>query len=110
MVNINEVAVEVEKRVRNIFLKEPVKVMIYGSYATGTFDDESDLDIIVLVSESDEKIEKKRDLISEVIAEISFEYNIFVSVIVKNDKLFYERAGYVPFYMNVARTGVEVHG
>ena len=110
MINVKNIAGKVENKIQDIFPDKPVKVMIYGSYAAGTFDDDSDLDIIVLVSDSEETIEKKRERISDLIAEISSECDIFVSVIVKNDKSFYERASYVPFYMNVARTGVEIHG
>lgn len=110
MINAKSIAGEVGKRIQDIFQEKPVKVMIYGSYSTGTFDDDSDLDIIVLVSDSEETIEMKREMITDVIAEISSRYNIFVSVIIKNDKSFYDRATYVPFYMNVSRTGVEING
>lgn len=109
VINVYDIAKEVERKIRNIFPETITKMMIYGSYANGTFDDESDVDLIVLVNDTDDFIEKQRERISEIVAEISSANNIFVSVIIRNDRLFYERSTYVPFYMNVARDGVVIH-
>jgi uncharacterized protein len=110
MVDSISIASEVEKRLSVLFGNSLVKVIIYGSYAEGGYDEQSDIDILALVTENDEDIENKRDGITDIVAEVSTKYNIFVSIIVKNEKLFYERAEYVPFYMNVARQGIEIHG
>ncbi len=105
-----KIAGVVEKRMIEIFGSSFVKIMIYGSYSKGTSDNESDLDIIVLVTDDDRTIEIKRALITDAVSDISSAHDIFVSVIVRNDVLFYERAEYVPFYMEVARNGIEING
>ena len=110
MVDSISIASEVEKRLSILFGNSLVKVIIYGSYAEGGYDEQSDIDLLALVTENDDDIENKRDAITDIVAEVSSIYNIFVSIIVKNEKLFYERAEYVPFYMNVARHGIEIHG
>lgn len=104
------IAGEVEKRIRDIFKDALVKVLIYGSYVSGTSDPESDIDILVLVTDNDLFIEQKREAIIDIVTDISSLNNIFVSVMVRNASLFYERSAYVPFYMDIARHGVEIHG
>jgi uncharacterized protein len=110
MIDAIDIAKKVEVDLREVFGGSIVKVMLYGSYASGTQGADSDVDIIVLVSDDEKIIESKRARILDVAADMSSLYNVFVSVMVRNDRSFYERSKYVPFYMNVARHGIAVHG
>jgi len=105
-----EIAAEAEKRLAGIFGNKLVKVMLYGSYAQNQHDYASDIDILALVRENEENISTRRDEIADIVAELSSKYDIFVSIIVKDEDLFHKRAEYVPFYMNAKNKGVELHG
>lgn len=110
MIDPYKIAGEVEKRMIDIFGSSFVKIIIYGSYSKGNQDEESDLDIVVLVTENERDIEMKRAYVSDAASDISLASDVFVSVIVRNEAQFYERAEYVPFYMEVARNGIDLHG
>ena len=52
-----EILEEVTKRL--VATYHPEKIYLFGSYAWGTPDDESDLDLLVIVRESNEKSHKR---------------------------------------------------
>ncbi len=105
-----EIAAEAEKRLAGIFGNKLVKVMLYGSYAQNQHDYASDIDILALVLEYEKNISTSRDEIADIVAELSSKYDIFVSIIVKDENLFHKRAEYVPFYMNAKNKGINLHG
>jgi uncharacterized protein len=110
MINAMSIVKDVEKRLKELFGDRLVSIILYGSYAHGNPDDESDVDILALVSDQVEDIEKCREKITDIITEISSLNDVFVSIIIKNDVLFYERSTYVPFYMNVKSQGITLNG
>lgn len=52
-----EIIEEVKKRLVNVY--KPESIYLFGSYAWGHPDDESDLDLLVVVRASDEKSHKR---------------------------------------------------
>ncbi len=52
-----EIIEEVKKRLVGVY--DPEVIYLFGSYAWGNPDDESDLDLLVVVSTSDEKCHKR---------------------------------------------------
>ena len=52
-----EIIEEVKKRLVNVY--KPESIYLFGSYAWGHPDDESDLDLLVVVRTSDEKSHKR---------------------------------------------------
>jgi len=52
-----EIIAEVTKRLVNVY--HPEKIYLFGSYAWGTPDDDSDLDLLVVVRTSNEKSHKR---------------------------------------------------
>lgn len=109
MVDAFKIAEEAEKKLHKIFKDRLVKVILYGSYACGMPDSESDIDIMALVNEDDATIKKMDDYITDIVAELSYNNDVFVSIIVKNYHMFYERSSFVPFYQNVLSQGIEIN-
>jgi predicted nucleotidyltransferase len=58
---------EVIEEVKNRLVKayDPVAIYLFGSYAWGKPDEESDLDLLVVVEESDQKPHRRGDLGAE---------------------------------------------
>src|SRR3989344_6461819 len=46
-----------------ILEKKPVLVIVFGSYANGSYSNESDLDLLFVFNETDEEVEKKSEII-----------------------------------------------
>ena len=84
----------------------PVKsCWLYGSYARGDFDDESDVDILMSVSVPEEELRKYRHAVADINSKLSLKYDITVSITVKTEENFVKYSRFVPYYKNVLREG-----
>ena len=93
---------------KNIYGKHLQSVILYGSYARGDFNEESDIDIMILLNLSDEKIEEYRHQLSERTYEYYMRYNLDIKPIAKNRDHFMKWVDNYPFYANVNREGVKL--
>ena len=82
------------------------KVILYGSYARGDYDDASDIDIMVLahVTEAEEK--HVSAVLFELIYQLNWDYDTLISLSVRDSATFYRWLDDLPFYQNVIRDGV----
>ena len=85
-------------------------IILYGSYARGDNDAESDIDIMILVDLDSEEQREYRNFLVKEITDLSIDCGIVISVIDINYKDFYIRPSYVPFYKNVLSEGIELYG
>ena len=101
---IQEFIAEVNKSLGNRIRK----IILYGSYARGEYEENSDIDIMVLTDLSDEEIIKYRDKILDIAFDIEVDNNfdIMLSPLLKNIDKFNYWLEVLPFYMNVQREGV----
>ena len=86
------------------------RVILYGSYARGDFDSESDIDFFILADVPQEEASKRRGDIRKLLPGIDLEYEIVVSLHVTGSAIFKQYRNTLPFYMNVAREGVVLNG
>ena len=88
------------------------KIILYGSYARGDFNENSDIDIMILIDMEDKELENYYEKIVEIAYDIESEQNfkIHLSPIVKNIDKFNYWLDTVPFYMNVKKEGVLLNG
>jgi len=85
------------------------KVLLFGSYARGDYDEESDIDIMVLANIPQEDANDARRKIHDYTGDLGLEYDIVVSLIVTGSDTFYSWLNALPFYMNVIKEGVELY-
>lgn len=107
---INKVIEEFVKEVNKILGKRIKKIILYGSYARGDFNDSSDIDIMILTDLTDEEIIEYRSKVSDIAFDIEFEnnFNVMISPLVKNIDKFNYWLEALPFYMNVQKEGVVI--
>ena len=86
------------------------KAILYGSYARGDNDENSDIDIMLLTSLTDEEIEKVENNVFDLAFEFEMQYLVDISVVIKNEEQFNYWLGVLPFYNNVQREGVILNG
>ena len=86
------------------------KVILYGSYARGDYDKNSDVDIMILTDLNDKEIIKYRMKVRDIACDIELDNDIIISPLVRNIDRYNERINVVPFYMNIQKEGVVVHG
>ena len=95
--------------VQKIYGTHLKSVILYGSYARGDFTQESDVDIMVLVDLSEDKMDEYSDALAEVDYEYNVNYDIWMMPVVKNVEHFNRWVSAYPFYSNVQREGVVLY-
>lgn len=82
--------------------------LLYGSYARGDYDAESDIDIMVLADVPREELKKYKKPIMMLTSELGLEYNIVITVTLKDSETFNKYLGAVPFYDSVKKEGIPI--
>ncbi len=83
-------------------------VIMYGSYARGDYNYESDIDIAVLLNSSRIGMKKYTDALAELMVDLNLEYDVLVSFCCIPYEEFKEKKNVLPFYMNIEREGVNL--
>ena len=94
---------------KNILGDKLEKVILYGSYARGDFDSESDIDFFILANIPQEETGKWRGNIRKSLPLIDLEHDITVSLKVASSSVFHQYAETLPYYMNILREGVQLN-
>lgn len=110
MENIQDIIMKFSSKVKEVLGVNLSKIILYGSYARGEQRNNSDIDLMILTSLTDEEIEKVESTIYDLAFEFEMDYLIDISVIVKNEEHFQYWLGALPFYNNIAREGVVLNG
>jgi predicted nucleotidyltransferase len=101
---------ELQRKLQSLYGDYLRTIILYGSYARGDFDSDSDIDIMALLDLDTGEQEKFRKALAEVVTDLSLKYDILVSVIESNLHDFDKRALYVPFYKTVHQEGIKLYG
>ena len=105
---INDIMNKFAKDMKKIFGDGYRETIIYGSYARGDFEENSDIDVMILVSFSDEEICKYKDEVSDCAFEYFMTYGVDISPIIKNVEHFNKWVEDLPYYYNVREEGVNM--
>ena len=99
---------EFNKGVNEILGNRVKKVILYGSYARGDYNESSDIDIMILTDLMDEEIIKFRDKILDYTYDLEWgnNFNFMLSPLIKNIDKFNYWLEAMPFYMNIEKEGV----
>ena len=95
-------------KAKSVFGDSLIAVKLYGSYARGDYDDESDIDIMVVVDKSIADISAYEKQFSDFAFDLTLEYRTLPSILLQ-DKVTYEKYKNIyPFFKNVEREGVDL--
>ena len=86
------------------------KVILFGSYARGDFDNESDVDFFVLADVPHEEANRWSNRIDDHLADLWLEYDMLVCIHLTSKSMFDRYYQVMPYYQNVIKEGVELHG
>ena len=83
-------------------------VILYGSYARGDYDEESDIDVMIRVHMPKEQLIRYRRRFSHLASDLGLEHDILVSIHLQDYETFDQYRRHLPFYRNVDAEGVLV--
>jgi len=110
MKEIHDILLEFARRVNSVMKYHFKKMVVYGSYARGDYTEGSDIDVMIFTELKEAEISKIENTIYDISFDIQMEYGVDISVIIKNENDFNYWLGTLPFYNNVQREGVVIHG
>ena len=106
--NISDIIAEFVLDLKKILGKDLSSIMVYGSHARGDYHATSDVDVMVLVTLSDEEIKKLENSIFDCAFDLEMKYGVDISPIIKNRAHYEYWVDTLPFYRNIQREGVTV--
>lgn len=85
------------------------KVILYGSYARGDYENDSDVDIMILLKLTDMEIKDYRHKLSDITYDFNTNYNMDIKPIAKSKTEFEKWMKTYPFYANINREGIPLY-
>ena len=86
------------------------KIIVYGSYARGDYQENSDVDVMILVNLTEEEIKKIENSVYDIAFEIEMNTGIDISPVIKSESQFEYWVDVLPYYRNVREEGVLISG
>lgn len=105
--NLKRLLDEAEKKLKDLFGKKLTNVILFGSYARGDYDEESDIDIIALVRENNPN--KYNEEIIDLEIDLTIKYGIMPSILTENESYFRENQDKEFLFQNVLKEGKVVY-
>lgn len=105
---IETIIVELCGGVASLFPQDKIEAILFGSYARGDADQDSDIDVLFLVDASRQEISACNWQIGDLASVFLLEHGVMVSPIVENRDYFNKNLEVLPFYRNIAREGVRM--
>jgi predicted nucleotidyltransferase len=102
---------EIVEEMKTIFKGNLVSVILFGSYARGDFDSESDVDVMVVTNIPNGEISQFREIVDRTASRISLENDNCTTVCIMLQDLvtFNKHKNYLPFLKNVVNEGVTLY-
>jgi predicted nucleotidyltransferase len=103
---LNIITNKIVQEVKENFGNRLDKIILYGSYARGDNEGDSDIDIMALVDVSPEYANRLDMQLTRFTSRLGLEFDVVVSLFVKDCNTFYKYLHIEPFYQNVMKDGV----
>ena len=98
----------VVEQVRALVGEKLDAVVLYGSYARGDYDAESDIDIMVRIRCPQDGLSDYEDALARICSRVSLQYDVTVSIVPVSNQTFERFRTALPFYANTEKEGVRI--
>lgn len=93
---------------RNIYNQNLCEIYLYGSYARGDYNTESDIDIVAIVKGERPKLQEQLKKVWDVASDLELDYEVIISPTVIPYAEFEAYKEILPYYRNIAQEGVKL--
>lgn len=105
---LSVVTADVVEKAKAILGEKLSAVILYGSYARGDYDKESDIDIMIIADISTSEIPKFNKELTDYSVDVDLENDVVLSITIQ-DKSTYDRyKNTYPFFRNIEKEGVDL--
>ena len=109
MINQADLQIVLKKisvKMSELFNDKLKQIILFGSFARSEQEDDSDLDIMIIVLEDKIALKKYHDLVVDFVTDLELEYDVVISIILQNYDEYNNYNDILPFFANVKREGV----
>lgn len=82
------------------------QVILFGSYARGAAEEDSDVDVMILLDLPREQLPAHRRAAARIAADLLDEYGVVVSPLLESEAFFARNRTTYPFFRNIDREGI----
>jgi predicted nucleotidyltransferase len=100
---------DVYTNVKQIYGDDLVKLILYGSYARGDYNEDSDVDILALVKCDDKAVREYNNKLVRSLSELDEKYSALISVMTNTMDYFNYWKDDMPYFKNVIKDGIEIN-
>lgn len=101
---------KIAKVYESVYGTDIVSILLYGSYARGDYQKDSDIDIVAIVQGNREELQAKLKQVWDASADLELEYGTIVSPTVIPYEEFEKYKDDLPYYRNIQSEGVKIYG
>jgi predicted nucleotidyltransferase len=105
---LNEISRVMAEAYRSVFGSDIMTIYLYGSYARGDYDSESDIDLAAIVKGDRRLLQDKLKKVWDISADVSLENDIIISPTVIPYDEFEEYKSVLPYYRNIEKEGQKI--
>lgn len=100
------VTTAVIQEAKRLFGDKLESVVLFGSYARGDYDKESDIDIMIIANISNDQISSLSKTLTDFSCDIDLKYDVVLSLILQDKDTYNKYKSIYPFFMNIEKEGV----
>ena len=93
---------------RMVYGNNLIKIILYGSYARGDFNADSDIDMVAIVDGERRLLQEQLKKVWDVSSDLELKYETIVSPAVIPYKEYMQFQEDIPYYRNIKQEGVEI--
>ena len=105
---LNKLLGIIKDEMRTVFQEKLIEIILFGSYARGDYNSNSDIDVMIIADIEENQIMKYIYRISDIFSDLSIEYDIMISPIIETSNKFEKYKNTIPFLQNVQKEGVRI--
>ena len=105
---LRDILCSIKQGYKQVYGDDIMDIYLYGSYARGDHEQDSDIDFVAIVKGNRLDLQKKLKVMWDIAADLGLENDIIISptVIPYNEFLQYQEK--LPYYRNIIKEGVKV--